>query len=300
MNPGFDLDNWPLYTPEQASYEPHGRIIRTIKMTGYRKLGFAIVRGTYDDQSAWDRLITRIRQTAFSYLGIRQELLARFLDFPILEADDRDEPGANLSLDEARDLFRRWSRSATTDDGDGPGATKAQDLPRFHHFIYVDQTSLDSLVEREACETENPEVADLWVRGPSCFVTLVRAEQEQPNNGSSTISEADLPAIRQQAQEMAASDPLRAEAVMQQLAIVEAAAWSGPGVAPQVGEISTVETASGEEHESDEESVSSSFFHQDPEWFYVQMDVLLGMYENLHDRSSWWMWCARPPGVYKG
>lgn len=68
---------------------------------------------------------------------------------------------------------------------------------------------------------------------------------------------------------MTASNPLMAGAVMQGLAIVEAVARRGPEVAPQVGGTSTVETASDVEYESDEESVSSSFFEQDPEWFYV-------------------------------
>lgn len=87
---------------------------------------------------------------------------------------------------------------------------------------------------------------------------------------------------------------------MRQLAVVDAAARSGPGVAPQVGGTSTSETASGEEYESDEESVSSSFFHQDPEWCYVQLNVLLYLYDNLHVRSNWSLFCVRPPRVYKG
>lgn len=184
--PGSDLDTWPLHTPDAASREPCGQSTLIMKMTGFRKLGFAIVRGIYEDHRAWDRLVARIRQTAFSYLDDRQDFLARFLDFPVLEAANRDESGATLSLDEARDLFGRWSRSATTDDNDGPGATKTQKLTRFHHFIYVDQTSLGSLLEREAWETENPERTDLWVRGLPCFVALVQAEQERPEDGGST------------------------------------------------------------------------------------------------------------------
>lgn len=169
----FDLNVWPLYTPDEASHEPRGQIICNMKLTGFRRLGFAIVRGTYDDKSAWERLVARIRQTSVSYLGIRQELLARFIDFPILEDDNRVTSGGTLSLDKARVLFERGSRNATTDDGgDEPGATKARELPRFYHFIYVDQSSLNSLVEREAWESQNPETADLWTRGPPCFVAL--------------------------------------------------------------------------------------------------------------------------------
>lgn len=122
----------------------------------------------------------------------------------------------------------------------------------------------------------------------------VRAEQERPQgDDNGTLSEAELLSIRQRAEEMAGDNPQLTEAVMQELAAVEAAARNRGGP-------DAVGTASEEEHESEQESVTSSFFEQDPEWFYVQLNVLLGLYNQLHDRSSWSLWCVRPPEVYKG
>lgn len=98
-------------SPDQASNEPLGETIRVMKSSGFRKLGFAIVRGTSDDQGAWDRLVARIRQNAFNYLDIRQELLGHFLDFPVLEGSDSGEQRVALNLDEACAVFEQWSRN---------------------------------------------------------------------------------------------------------------------------------------------------------------------------------------------
>lgn len=61
-----------------------------------------------------------------------------------------------------------------------------------------------------------------------------------------------------------------------------------------------VGTASGEEHGNEEQSVSSSFFEQNLEWFYVQLNVFLVLYNQLHDCSNWPLWRVKPPEVYKG
>lgn len=55
----LDLDTWALWAPHQASHEPLGETSRMMKLCGSRKLGYAIVRGTYDDDGAWDRLVAR-------------------------------------------------------------------------------------------------------------------------------------------------------------------------------------------------------------------------------------------------
>lgn len=293
------LARWPLPTPDQAKDELFGEAIRNMKLTGYHNLGFAIVRGMYDtdSQHAWDRCVTRIRQNAIACLSYRRELLAPFLDFPVLEQQeqqpDTSAAAASISLDEAREMFARWrAQNVSTTDARSM-------LPRFNYFLYVDKTCLESLVQCETWEAQNPEIADMWTRGPPCYVTLVRAELPP-------FVEEDLASIRRRAEVIAGANRHLADTVMQTVATVEAeraerAARGGsmgvgdPGDAEEPVVSGDEEDKRGEEDESD-----SGSLYSDPELFHAQVNVLLELYNRLHDRSSWNLWCVRPPGVFRG
>lgn len=291
------LARWPLPTPDQAKDELLGEAIRNMKLTGYRNLGFAIVRGVLDtdSQHAWDRCVTRIRQNALAYLSYRRELLAPFLDFPVLEQQQADSStaAASIGLDEAREVFARWrAQHVSTTDARSM-------LPRFNYFLYVDKACLDSLVQCETWEMQNPEIADLWTQGPPCYVTLVQAELPP-------FVEEDLASIRRRAEVIAAANPHLADTVMQTVATVaaeraERAARGGSiglGGSGEGAEPVTI-SVEGDEGEGEDEGDSGSLY-SDPEMFNVQLNVLLELYDRLHDRSSWDLWCVRPPGVFRG
>lgn len=294
------LAKWPLPTADQAKDELLGETILNMKLTGYRNLGFAIVRGVYDtdSQDAWDRCVARIRQKALACLSYRRELLAPFLDFPVLEQQQQQPDTsaaavASVSLDEAHKVFARWrAQNVSTTDARSM-------LPRFNYFLYVDKACLDSLVQCETWEMQNPEIADLWTQGPPCYVTLVQAELPP-------FVEEDLASIRRRAEVIAAANPHLADTVMQTVATVEArraerAARGGSmGVGGSGdGEEPVVTSGEGNESEEGDESDSDSLY-SDPELFHVQVNVLLELYDRLHDRSSWNLWCVRPPGVFRG
>lgn len=295
VNPYFDLDTWPLWTPDQASHEPLGETIRIMKISGFRKLGFAMVCGNDDDQDAWDRLVARIRQSAYDHLGIRQELLGRFLDFPVLgDSDSEEGQGVAANLEEACAIFAKWSRSNAI--------SGFNNLPRFNYFVYVDKTCLDSLVQREKWEAENPENVDIWTCGPLCYVKLVRAEQQGPERGVNFMTE-DLALLRRQAEQIAAANPQMAEAVFAELASAEVAAgFTGTSAGAQ-GENShrvIEETPNDGGDESEDESEASNFSEPDSHWFQVHVSPLLELYNMLHDQTNWDLCYVRPPEVSRG
>lgn len=120
-------------------------------------------------------------------------------------------------------------------------------------------------------------------------MTLVQAEVPP-------FVEENLASIRRRAEVIAAANPHLADTVMQTVATVEAkraerveqaargisigAGGSGDGEDP------TLTSDEADETEEEDETSSSSLY-SNPDFFNVQLNVLLKLYNRLHNRSSW-------------
>ncbi|KAL2129955.1 hypothetical protein VTI74DRAFT_7060 [Chaetomium olivicolor] len=130
-----------------------------------KQWGFVIIRGTYSSQSKWDKFIHLAQEDARDYFEQR-----RMLDLYDKMAWTVIEDGAALdgaSLEVAQKKFREWlDGDEGKKDMEGSIFVKKGVVyrgPRYSFFLFVDEESLESVVDEGKAKEEGGYVVKLVV-----------------------------------------------------------------------------------------------------------------------------------------
>ncbi|WYZ43574.1 hypothetical protein EsH8_VII_000010 [Colletotrichum jinshuiense] len=135
---------YPLgYKPATTGFH---ETINTRVTVDYPKWGFVVYRGTYSDDTLWEKCVALLKSNVNYWLRVhnQEDILGPDLVWTIIE-DRETLDGA--PKEEVRTRFREWAAGRSV-ERDGPGADGpwvGQRSPRFRFCVYVDQASLDSL-----------------------------------------------------------------------------------------------------------------------------------------------------------
>jgi hypothetical protein len=106
--------------------------------------GFVVYRCTYGSQEKWDKFIALAKQEAYNWLkscGTEDLALYDKMELTVIE-DAETLDGASI-LDTTR-KFQAYVEEERTEETQGYECT-----PRYHHFVHVDEESLESVVDDE-------------------------------------------------------------------------------------------------------------------------------------------------------
>lgn len=167
-----------------------------------------------------------------------------------------------------QERFLKWSVDVS-DERDGPGAVNAALLfPRYNFCTVIDQKCLDSFAahEKEAAAAAAAGQKLFVGDNPPVFVIFIRIKRPVPA--------------------WVAEETAAGEAVARLTYTTLADGQTDDTAVDQV--------LDGED--VDEEVIENEDVDED--WMYVRTYLLMSMYENCRDPSSYWNYYVRPPKIY--
>ena len=234
-----------------------------------------IYRCAYGDDDLWSRMMGNIRaetRKGLEHCG-RVELLEHLISWTVVE--DR-EALEGATVRQVRELFRKWSHSAS-DERDGPGASEAAFLcPRYNFCIMIDQKCLDSLAVREK-----------------------RTAEAKAAGKQHWFPRAELPVF---ARYIRIEKPWPAG-----LAIEKARKhWIWCLVTNRMVDLGGQENLDdqrGDEAQDDPgaaDAIDDYDEREDKDWMYVSTYMLFEVYDEFHSQSLYEDLYVRPPQIYGG